>query len=116
MYDAFFAAQERLGLQGFMFCHMSHSYHSGACLYFTFAFQYTSEEKALEEYLNAKQAVQQAFVDLGSTVSHHHAVGTEHQPWIVEDIGEVGVRMVKGLFADNDPGRNLNPPGKVVGV
>ncbi|MGY5765456.1 FAD-binding oxidoreductase [Brachybacterium sp. DNPG3] len=109
VYEAFFAAQEELGLRGFMFCHMSHSYHSGACLYFTFAFEYTSEETALAEYTNAKSAVQQAFVDLGSTVSHHHAVGTEHRPWIVDDIGEVGVRMVKGLFADNDPGRNLNP-------
>ena len=57
--------------------------------------------------------MQQVFVDLGSTVSHHHAVGTEHQPWITEDIGEVGTRMVQGLFADTDPGRNLNP-GKVV--
>ncbi|MGO2825559.1 MAG: FAD-binding oxidoreductase, partial [Brachybacterium alimentarium] len=112
VYDAFYAVQKAQGLPGFMFCHMSHSYHSGACLYFTFAFPYSSDEQALEQYYAAKNAVQQVFVDLGSTVSHHHAVGTEHQPWITEDIGEVGERMVKGLFADNDPGRNLNP-GKV---
>ncbi|MGO1408136.1 MAG: FAD-binding oxidoreductase [Brachybacterium sp.] len=112
-YQAFYATQEEQGLPGFMFCHMSHSYHAGACLYFTFAFPYSSTEQALEQYYAAKSAVQQTFVDLGSTVSHHHAVGTEHQPWITEDIGEVGERMVKGLFADNDPGRNLNP-GKVV--
>ena len=112
VYDAFYRTQEQQGLPGFMFCHMSHSYHAGACLYFTFAFPYSSEEQALEQYYAAKNAVQQAFVDLGSTVSHHHAVGTEHQPWITEDIGDVGVRMLKGLFADNDPGRNLNP-GKV---
>lgn len=112
VYEAFYETQARQDLPGFMFCHMSHSYHSGACLYFTFAFPFSSEEQALEQYYEAKNAVQQAFVDLGSTVSHHHAVGTEHQPWITEDIGEVGVRMVQGLFADNDPGRNLNP-GKV---
>jgi len=111
-YEAFYATQERQGLPGFMFCHMSHSYHAGACLYFTFAFPYSSKEQALEQYYAAKNAVQQTFVDLGSTVSHHHAVGTEHQPWITEDIGEVGQRMVMGLFADNDPGRNLNP-GKI---
>ncbi|MDN5822525.1 MAG: FAD-binding oxidoreductase, partial [Brachybacterium sp.] len=111
-YEAFYAVQEEQGLPGFMFCHMSHSYHVGACLYFTFAFPYSSQEQALEQYYAAKGAVQQTFVDLGSTVSHHHAVGTEHQPWLTEDIGEVGTRMVKGLFADNDPGRNLNP-GKV---
>lgn len=113
VYEAFEATQREQDLPGFMFCHMSHSYHSGACLYFTFAFPYSSEEQALEQYYRAKNAVQQTFVDLGSTVSHHHAVGVEHQPWITEDIGEVGVRIVKGLLADNDPGRNLNP-GKVV--
>ena len=113
VYDAFYAAQREQDLPGFMFCHMSHSYHAGACLYFTFAFPYSSDEQALEQYYRAKNAVQQTFVDLGSTVSHHHAVGTEHQPWITEDIGEVGARMVTGLFADNDPGRNLNP-GKII--
>ena len=113
VYDAFHGVREAAGGPGFMFCHMSHSYHGGACLYFTFAFPYASDETALQEYYDAKNAVQQAFVDLGSGVSHHHAVGTEHQPWMREDIGEVGARMVEGLFADNDPGRNLNP-GKIL--
>ena len=27
----------RLGVPGYVMCHLSHSYHSGACLYFTFA-------------------------------------------------------------------------------
>ena len=27
----------RLGVRGYWMCHLSHSYHSGACLYFTFA-------------------------------------------------------------------------------
>ncbi|PWH07590.1 FAD-binding oxidoreductase [Brachybacterium endophyticum] len=113
VYEAFYEAQRKQGLPGFMFCHMSHSYHSGACLYFTFALKYTSEDKALEQYLTAKRAVQQAFVDLGSTVSHHHAVGSEHQPWLTEDIGELGEHIIEGLFEQNDPGRNLNP-GKIV--
>lgn len=112
VFDAFYAAQEKSGLPGFMFCHLSHSTHAGACLYFTFALPYTDEDVALEEYFTAKRAVEQAFVDLGSTVSHHHAVGTEHQPWLTEDIGELGVEMIQGLFAQNDPGRNLNP-GKI---
>ena len=113
VYDAFYQVREAANGPGFMFCHMSHSYHGGACLYFTFAFPYSSDETALQEYHDAKNAVQQAFVDLDSGVSHHHGVGTEHRPWMVEDVGDVGARMVRGLFADNDPGRNLNP-GKVL--
>ncbi|MEE1617916.1 FAD-binding oxidoreductase [Brachybacterium sp. J153] len=113
VYEAFERTQAEQDLPGFMFCHMSHSYHAGACLYFTFAFPYSSEEQALEQYYRAKSAVQQTFVDLGSTVSHHHAVGIEHRPWIEQDLGPVGRKMVEGLFAATDPGRNLNP-GKVV--
>lgn len=113
VYDAYYGARAHREKPGFMFCHMSHSYHGGACLYFTFAVPYESEETALEEYYEAKNAVQDAFMELGTGVSHHHAVGTEHQPWIEQDLGEVGARMVEGLFAAADPGRNLNP-GKIV--
>ena len=113
VYDAYYRSRKEAGGPGFMFCHMSHSYHGGACLYFTFAFPYTSDETALEEYYGAKNAVQQTFVDIGSGVSHHHGVGVEHRPWMEQDLGETGARMIRGLFSDNDPGRNLNP-GKVL--
>lgn len=111
--DAGYAALAEMGLPGFMFCHMSHSYHSGACLYFTFAFPYSSRETALAQYLTIKHAVQQAFIDHGGTLSHHHAVGTEHQPWIEQDVTPVGVSILQDLFSSTDPGRNLNP-GKIV--
>lgn len=106
-------ALDDMGLTGFMFCHMSHSYHSGACLYFTFAFPYSSKERALAEYTTLKHAVQQAFIDHGGTLSHHHAVGTEHQPWIEDDITPVGVSILHDVFSASDPGRNLNP-GKII--
>ncbi len=101
------------GGQGFMFCHMSHSYHQGACLYFTFAMPYTDEQTALDEYQEVKNAVQQEFIDSGGGLSHHHAVGTEHRPWIVDDLSEPGEFMVGSLFRATDPGRHLNP-GKVL--
>ena len=42
VYDNTVAAANRafdqIGVKGWIMCHLSHSYHSGACLYFTFAF------------------------------------------------------------------------------
>ena len=38
-----------------------------------------------------KSAIQQAFVDNGATLSHHHAVGTEHARWLEQDISAPGV-------------------------
>lgn len=113
VYDAFYGELEKLGLTGFFFCHMSHSYHQGACLYFTFAVPYESNDVMLEQYTRIKHAIQSEFQKHGGTLSHHHAVGTEHQPWIEEEIGKGGVKMLTNLYGAQDPGKNLNP-GKIV--
>ena len=102
-----------LGVTGYIMCHLSHSYHAGACLYFTFAFKPSGDREPLDEYDVVKGAIQQAFVDSGATLSHHHAVGTEHARWLEEDISGPGVAMIRSLFDGMDPGQNLNP-GKIV--
>jgi len=117
LYDAVIAAANQafaqLHVQGYVMCHLSHSYHAGACLYFTFAFGATSDDAMLAEYALVKSAIQQAFVDNGAALSHHHAVGTEHAQWLQEDISAPGVAMLDALFDGFDPGRHLNP-GKIV--
>jgi alkyldihydroxyacetonephosphate synthase len=117
VYDAVTAAAygtfAELGVQGYLMCHLSHSYHAGACLYFTFAFQPTPGGDMVAEYDVVKSAIQQAFVDNGATLSHHHAVGTEHARWLEQDISAPGVAMLEALFEGTDPGRHLNP-GKIV--
>jgi alkyldihydroxyacetonephosphate synthase len=103
----------QLGVRGYVMCHLSHSYHSGACLYFTFALKPSGAGEPLDEYRQVKHAIQQAFIDNGATLSHHHAVGTEHAQWLEDDISAPGVAMLRGLFDGIDPGQNLNP-GKIV--
>jgi alkyldihydroxyacetonephosphate synthase len=115
LYDAVVTAatgvfSER-GVHGYIMCHLSHSYHAGACLYFTFAFKARNDMAA--EYEHVKSAIQQAFVDNGATLSHHHAVGTEHAQWLEQDISAPGVVMLRALFDGTDPGKHLNP-GKIV--
>jgi alkyldihydroxyacetonephosphate synthase len=106
-------AFHQLGVPGYLMCHLSHSYHAGACLYFTFAINPPPAADALGMYGVVKRAIQQAFVDSGATLSHHHAVGTEHAQWLEEDISSPGVAMLRALFEGFDPGGNLNP-GKIV--
>ncbi len=102
-----------VGVRGYVMCHLSHSYHGGACLYFTFAFRPSGARSPMDEYDVIKAAVQQAFVDAGATLSHHHAVGVEHAQWLEQDISAPAVGMLRSLFAGVDPGGNLNP-GKIV--
>jgi alkyldihydroxyacetonephosphate synthase len=116
LYDTVMAAAHgafgELGVTGYIMCHLSHSYHAGACLYFTFAFTPIAPADGLAQYDVVKPAIQQAFIDAGATLSHHHAVGTEHARWLEDDISAPGVAMLRALFAGVDPGGNLNP-GKI---
>jgi alkyldihydroxyacetonephosphate synthase len=68
----------------------------------------------LGEYDTVKRAIQQAFIDAGGTISHHHGVGLEHAPWLEEDISAQGVAVMAGLFDAADPGGNFNPRKIVV--
>ena len=117
LYDGVIEAAEKafaeLEVQGWIMCHLSHSYHSGACLYFTFAFIGTDRLDVLDQYATVKRAIQQAFMELGGTLSHHHAVGLAHAPWLEQDISAPGVSMIRALFDGVDPGHQLNP-GKIV--
>ena len=111
LYDAVVAAANKafdeIGIKGWIMAHMSHSYHSGACLYFTFSFVFGDDP--IGEYDVVKSAIQQAFVDNGGSISHHHGVGVEHSPWLAQDISEQGVAVMAGLFDAVDPGGNFNP-------
>ena len=117
VYDAVSAAAHgafrSLGVDGYLMCHLSHSYHTGACLYFTFAFRSDPADDMLAQYDVVKSAIQQAFVDNGATLSHHHAVGTEHAPWLEQDISAPGVAILRALFDGTDPDHRLNP-GKIL--
>ena len=100
-------AFDQIGIQGWIMSHLSHSYHSGACLYFTFAF--VMGDDPIGEYNVVKSAIQQAFIDNGGSLSHHHGVGLEHAPWLEQDISTQGVAVMRGLFEAVDPGENFNP-------
>ncbi|MGD0569594.1 MAG: FAD-binding oxidoreductase [Candidatus Sulfotelmatobacter sp.] len=89
-------------------CHISHTYHTGASVYLTFAFKQRNGNE-MQQYLHAKRAVQQSFIDHGATLSHHHAVGTEHLPWLTDDISPVGVIAVASIKAGLDPDNIMNP-------
>jgi alkyldihydroxyacetonephosphate synthase len=105
-------AFDEAGVKGFLMCHLSHSYHSGACQYFTFAINDPSDDN-MQTYDRVKQAIQGTFVTNGGGVSHHHGVGEEHSPWLEQDISAAGVFIQRKLFEGVDPSGLFNP-GKII--
>lgn len=91
-------------------CHISHTYHNGASLYFTFGCQ---DKNGIEQYLHIKKAAEDSFVENGGCLSHHHAVGFEHLPWIQHDISPTGIHVIRSLKAGLDPKGIMNP-GKII--
>jgi alkyldihydroxyacetonephosphate synthase len=93
-------------------CHVSHLYPSGASLYFTFlARQEPGAE--LEQWRAAKRAASDAIVRSGGTITHHHAVGRDHLPWMRAELGELGLELLRGAKALLDPAGIMNP-GKLL--
>jgi alkyldihydroxyacetonephosphate synthase len=88
-------------------CHVSHVYETGASLYFTVAAR--QREDPLAQWHAAKVAAGDAIVGSGATITHHHAVGRDHLPWLAAEIGPVGVEMLRAVKARLDPAGVLNP-------
>ncbi len=111
LYAGVKAALEReLGAGGapaLVLCHVSHVYETGCSLYFTVAARQADD--ALAQWRVAKAAASDAIVAAGATITHHHAVGTDHRPWLEAEIGPVGVRVLRAVKAELDPTGVLNP-------
>lgn len=88
-------------------CHVSHIYPTGAALYFTIIAGVKGD--ALDVWGEVKSGVNDAIMAGGGTISHHHAVGRDHAPWLEREIGELGMRVLGAVKAELDPAGILNP-------
>ena len=93
-------------------CHVSHLYPTGASLYFT-ALAAADAGREVEQWGRAKQAVNDAIVAAGGTITHHHAVGTAHRDHVAAELGDVGVIALRAVKERLDPAGILNP-GKLL--
>ncbi|WP_224744852.1 FAD-binding oxidoreductase [Nocardioides ganghwensis] len=96
-----------LGEGALVLCHVSHVYETGCSLYFTVAVR--QGDDPIAQWQAAKAAASDAIIAAGATITHHHAVGTDHRPWFAEEVGEVGVRVLRAVKAELDPAGILNP-------
>jgi alkyldihydroxyacetonephosphate synthase len=101
------ALKGALGESALVLCHVSHVYETGASLYFTVAA--AEGDDPLARWRAAKAAAMDAIVSAGATITHHHAVGTDHQPWLASEIGPVGMSVLRAVKAAVDPEGILNP-------
>ena len=110
--DALRTALAARGTDALVMCHVSHLYRSGASLYFSF-FARQERGAELEQWHAAKSAACDAIVEHGGTITHHHAIGRDHAPWMRQEVGEVGVEALRAVKKELDPAGIMNP-GKLL--
>ncbi len=92
-------------------CHVSHIYPSGASLYFT-ALASSGADPG-RRWGAAKRAACEAIIDHGGTITHHHAVGTDHRQYLTRELGVDAVAVLRGAARQLDPTAIMNP-GKLI--
>jgi alkyldihydroxyacetonephosphate synthase len=99
------------GTPALVLCHISHVYPTGASLYFTVVAG--QRGNPIEQWRKAKAAASDAMMRTGATITHHHAVGADHRPWMRDEVGDLGVAVLRAVKATLDPAGILNP-GKLI--
>jgi alkyldihydroxyacetonephosphate synthase len=88
-------------------CHVSHLYPTGASLYFTALARQDADPAA--QWRTLKAAATDAIVAAGGTITHHHAVGRDHAPWLPAEAGDLGVELLRAVKERCDPAGVMNP-------
>ncbi len=99
------------GTPALVLCHISHVYPTGASLYFTVVAG--QRGNTIEQWRKAKAAASDAMMRTGGTITHHHAVGADHRPWMRDEVGDLGVAVLRAVKGVLDPAGILNP-GKLI--
>jgi alkyldihydroxyacetonephosphate synthase len=89
-------------------CHVSHLYPTGASLYFTVL---AARDRAdpVGQWQRAKRAAGDALAAAGATITHHHALGRDHMPWLEAEHGRLGAELLRALKERCDPAGVMNP-------
>jgi alkyldihydroxyacetonephosphate synthase len=105
--DAVTTALAQGGTKPLVLCHISHVYPAGASLYFTVVAALTDDP--LSQWKRAKDAASRAIGAAHGTITHHHAIGRDHRPYLEEEIGALGIEILRAVKATVDPHGIMNP-------
>src|SRR5215472_2543252 len=109
--SALTAALTAAGTAPLVMRHISHVYPAGASLYYTVVCARAPDPIA--QWATAKTAAGDAIAAAGGTITHHHAVGTDHRHWMNAEIGDLGADVLRAVKATLDLAGVLNP-GKLI--
>src|SRR5260221_164400 len=81
---------------------------AGASLYFPFIARSRHGEE-IAQWRRVKRAASEAIVACGATITHHHAVGRDHAPYMEAEVGRTGLDVLRAVKDQLDPSGIMNP-------
>ena len=102
------AMEDVCGSRGFISCRFTHVYPDGPAPYFTFIAPARRGDE-VAQWQALKTVASDTLLELGGTITHHHAVGRTHRPWYERQVPapfQAGLRATKNAL---DPAGILNP-------
>lgn len=89
-------------------CRLTHAYPDGPAPYFTII---TPARRGAEVAIwdEIKAAVSEAITANGGTITHHHAVGRDHLPWLAQQRDPLFTEVLRAAKRTLDPRGILNP-------
>ena len=92
----------------YVMSHLSHAYETGASLYTT-VIAVADRQDPIAQWQGAKSATSDALMAAGATITHHHAVGRDHAAWLPQEVGPLGMAILRATKSTVDPEGLLNP-------
>ena len=102
------AIREATGRDGIVTCRFTHVYPDGPAPYFTLHCK-ADRARMIDQWTPIKQAASDAVIDNGGTITHHHAVGRDHQPWYARQRPALFGSAYRAARAALDPAGIMNP-------
>lgn len=109
IYDDAIATLRELDAVAAASAHSSHVYRTGINLYFTFVARHEDSADMEATYYECWRRVMQVTARHGGGVAHHHGAGRLRKPYIVHDLGESGVSLLRDVKKAIDPLGLMNP-------
>ncbi len=92
---AFYRTMRETESSGVVMAHLSHQYHSGTCIYFTFLMKSPHDEESL---LRARKAMEEAIISESGTITHHHGLGTYFTNYLDDSVASFQNRFRDSIF------------------